>query len=90
LGEAVVFYFPHIPKAGGTTLKQLFYLAFGTDKCMKVWNPDFGADYAVAEFTQLSLEDIERSQVILGHLPFATYLSNPNMEEIAARRRSRY
>ena len=77
-----MFYFPHIPKAGGTTLLHIFYRVFGTGKCMKIWNPEFGADYDVEGYEQLSLDEICHYDAIIGHLPVARFFANPNVEAL--------
>jgi hypothetical protein len=68
-----MIYFPHIPKAGGTTLKQIFYKAFGENNCLKVWN-GFASNADVADFHQFS--NLEQYSAIVGHLPVKTFLEN--------------
>jgi hypothetical protein len=68
-----MIYFPHIPKAGGTTLKQLFYNAYGKNKCLNVWN-GFGSDVNVYDFPNIS--NLEEHSAIVGHLPVKVFLKN--------------
>jgi hypothetical protein len=69
-----MYFFPHIPKAGGTTLRNLFYQAFGTDNCLRVWNPKAGAQVSANDFE--TYNNIEDYSVILGHLPIDKFLKN--------------
>ncbi|MFT4851512.1 MAG: hypothetical protein ACI83B_004078 [Sediminicola sp.] len=68
-----MIYFPHIPKAGGTTLKQILYHAFGENNCLKVWN-GFASDVDVDDFHQFT--HLEQYSAILGHLPVKVFLEN--------------
>ena len=68
--------FPHIPKAGGQTLLQGFYKAFGFKKCIKVWNPDFGADVSPMDFPSLSSEQFKGMSAVVGHLSLSDFLMN--------------
>lgn len=71
-----MLFFSHIPKAGGETLKRLFYNAYGIDKCIKVWNPLFGADISPSEVKRLTSDEVEKNEVILGHLNVSGFLEN--------------
>ena len=68
-----MIYFPHIPKAGGTTLKQILYHTFGENNCLKVWN-GFASDVDVDDFHQFT--HLEQYSAILGHLPVKAFLEN--------------
>jgi hypothetical protein len=72
----MIVYFPHIPKAGGQTLLQGFYKAFGFAKCLKVWNPNFGADVSPEQFASLEKTRFEGVSAIVGHLSVSTFLMN--------------
>ncbi|MEH6557747.1 MAG: sulfotransferase family 2 domain-containing protein [Oceanicoccus sp.] len=69
-----MYYFPHIPKAGGTTLRNLFYQAFGTSNCLRVWNPKAGAMIGAKDFS--SFEKLSEFKVVLGHLSVESFLKN--------------
>ncbi|BBO26357.1 hypothetical protein AltI4_07450 [Alteromonas sp. I4] len=70
-----MIFFPHIPKAGGETLKQLFYWAFGKEKCLKIWDPAFGADYSVTQLVNEKDISFDSYSAIIGHLTFEEFLS---------------
>ena len=71
-----MIYFPHIPKAGGTTLKQQFFRAFGNRNCLKVWNPRFGADVSPDEFKSVDSQTLKNKKAVIGHLPVSLFLEN--------------
>jgi len=77
----MIVFFPHIPKAGGQTLIQGFYKAFGTKKCIKVWDPNFGADVSSDNFYKLSDKEFEGISAIVGHLPLLKFLKNNYIEK---------
>jgi len=72
----MLIYFPHIPKAGGQTLLQAFDRAFGFKKCIKVWDPRFGADVSPKDFADLDNEKFEGISAIVGHLSLSNFLAN--------------
>lgn len=76
ISRLALLYFPHIPKAGGETLKKVFYKRFGKDKCLKIWGADFGADYSAREFEELPPDVLNNYEVVLGHLPVRQFFSN--------------
>ncbi|MFT6906956.1 MAG: hypothetical protein ACJAS1_003629 [Oleiphilaceae bacterium] len=69
-----MFFFPHIPKAGGTTLKWLFYECFGKDNCLKVWDPNFGADIGANQIENFQKIDFDEVQAVLGHFTVEQFL----------------
>lgn len=74
-----MIYFPHIPKAGGTTLKKKFYKAFGENNCLKVWN-GFASNAEVADFHQIS--DLKQYSAIVGHLPVSIFLEKVTFDDL--------
>ena len=74
--DSPLVFFPHIPKAGGQTLIQGFYEAFGAEKCIKVWDPNFGADIDPAEFRNLSPDRFKGMSAVVGHLPVENFFEN--------------
>ena len=72
----MLIYFPHIPKAGGQTLLQCFYKAFGAKRCIKVWNTNFGADVSPDQFKDLSSENFKNIYAVIGHLPVRNFFKN--------------
>lgn len=68
-----MIFFTHIPKAGGSTLRQYFFNAFGSDNICKVWGTDFGSDVDVSDFENF---DTSKYKAIMGHLPIADFLKN--------------
>lgn len=71
----MLIFFPHIPKAGGESLKHGFYEAFGRDKCIKVWQSS-GSDTTSRKFPDLDGKKLEAASAVVGHLPLASFLSN--------------
>ncbi|WP_298036047.1 sulfotransferase family 2 domain-containing protein [uncultured Desulfuromonas sp.] len=71
----MITFFSHIPKAGGTTLKQIFYKAFGQQGCIKVW-PNFGADVDVEGFKGLEESSFREISAVVGHLPVGSFMEN--------------
>jgi len=71
-----VIYFPHIPKAGGTTLKRIINRNIGKENCMGLWEKQRGADFSPDEFPNLGVPIIEKHMAIYGHLDMATALAN--------------
>jgi hypothetical protein len=72
----MMVYFPHIPKTGGQTLSQGFYQAFGHKKCIKVWDPRFGADVHPQNFSSLNPQQFEGISAVVGHLSLSNFLMN--------------
>ena len=77
-----MFYFPHIPKAGGETLKQLFYQSFGKDRCLKIWNPMFGADFSADQIEMLNDVNYDKYDAIIGHFTVEQFLSVDPLNEL--------
>jgi len=73
----MITFFSHIPKAGGTTLKQMFFRAFGPQGCIKVWDPNFGADVDVEGFRGLEESRFREISAVVGHLPVGSFMENP-------------
>jgi len=71
-----IIYFPHIPKAGGTTLKQQFFKAFGNHDCLKIWDPRFGADVSPEGFKDVDKKTLQGIKAITGHLPVNLFFEN--------------
>lgn len=71
-----MMYFIHIPKCGGTTIKELFYSAIEVNRCLTVWDTRFGAMVKPDEFAGVSAEVLNFRKAIIGHLPFSTMLEN--------------
>jgi hypothetical protein len=69
-----MIYFPHIPKAGGTTLKKMFYQAFGKENCVKVWDGNT-ADVTPENFESYDFSN-QSGDVVLGHLPVSIFFRN--------------
>jgi hypothetical protein len=76
-----MIYFPHIPKAGGQTLIHGFYKAYGIDCCIKIWDPQFGADVDAVHFEYLKPKDFENKFAIIGHLKIKQFLKNNYMKK---------
>ncbi len=72
----MIVYFPHIPKTGGQTILHGFYKTFGFKKCIKVWNPDFGADVSPKNFPYLNSKQFEGISAVVGHLSLSQFLKN--------------
>jgi hypothetical protein len=77
-----MLYFPHIPKCGGTTIKELFYSAVGRDHCIKIWDHRFESDVEADEFADLGSEVIYSKKAIVGHLLFRKMLVNKFAKEL--------
>ncbi|WP_426415785.1 sulfotransferase family 2 domain-containing protein [Aestuariirhabdus sp. LZHN29] len=71
-----MIYFPHIPKAGGTSLKSYFLHAYSASSCIKVWDTKFGADFLPDEFCNLKADELKGIPAVIGHLPVKDFLSN--------------
>jgi hypothetical protein len=76
-----VIFFCHIPKTGGQTLFPAFLQAFGVDRVLKVWDPQFGADCLPDDFASLSEKQLSKYRAIFGHLTVRQFLANPAMRE---------
>ena len=72
----MIVFFPHIPKTGGTSLNHMFYSAFGGERCLKVWDPKFGADVSPDEFPNLPDQKFQNKSAIIGHIPVLKFLEN--------------
>ncbi|MCH2207193.1 MAG: sulfotransferase family 2 domain-containing protein [Lentisphaerales bacterium] len=72
----MILYFPHIPKAGGSTLREIFFRKFQSNKIIKVWNTRFGADLDAGSFQNLDYETLKLSKAIMGHLPLKYFIRN--------------
>jgi Sulfotransferase domain len=77
----VIYFFPHIPKAGGTTLKQFFYKKFGRGNTVKVWDPNFGADVSKVNFEDFEGRLLINSSAVVGHLPVHIFMKNQYMKD---------
>lgn len=77
-----MIYFPHIPKCGGTTVKELFYSVFGIDGCLKVWGKGFASDVEPDEFAAVEREFLYSKKAIVGHLSFKQLLRNEYAQEL--------
>ena len=71
-----LLFFPHIPKAGGETLKELFFSTFSPEEMLKVWNTNFGADIEAEDFEWLPNESLRGIRAVFGHLSVQQFLSN--------------
>jgi len=67
----MLYFFLHIPKCGGSTIKQYYLSSF--QKCIKVWDPRFGADCSSIQFENFEISD---SECIIGHLHFLDAMKN--------------
>jgi len=76
-----VIFFCHIPKAGGETLKQYFYRFVSEDRCLKVWDVQFGADVSAEQFRHIDRTVINAKSAIYGHLSVQEFLKNPAASE---------
>ena len=74
--KAKLIYFPHIPKAGGETLKTFFNDVFSTKGSVRVWDPKFGADVSPDDFKKLDESQFEGKSAVVGHLPVAEFMKN--------------
>ncbi len=77
-----MLYFAHIPKCGGTTIKQLFYSAVGIENCIKVWDRNFGADFSETDFASLGADVLRGKKAIVGHLKFQQALQNKHLRTL--------
>jgi hypothetical protein len=77
-----MIYFAHIPKAGGESIKALFYEAFGFHNCLKVWDETFGGDVSAENFPSFNSEDFKAYPAIIGHLPYRDFCRNVNANEL--------
>ena len=73
-----LFFFCHVPKAGGTTLIQACYKAFGFTNCLKVWP---GGDVDPSSFQNLTSDAFKNQNAVLGHLHTSTFCTNPYVKE---------
>lgn len=71
-----MIYFPHIPKAGGTTLKSIFYQTVGRDKCFKVWSGGYDSNCSPNEFHMVNGKELKKYHAVVGHLPVRNFYSN--------------
>jgi hypothetical protein len=74
-----MYYFAHIPKAGGTTLKQMFYEAYGNENCLKIWD-SHTSNVKAALFAKLSETELLSYQAVVGHLRVEQFFENPNID----------
>jgi hypothetical protein len=70
-----MYYFAHIPKAGGTTLKQMFYEAYGNENCLKVWDSNT-SNVKASLFSTLTEADLLGYKAIVGHLRLNQFYEN--------------
>ncbi|WOT06298.1 sulfotransferase family 2 domain-containing protein [Shewanella youngdeokensis] len=75
----MIYYFPHIPKAGGTTLRKIFYNAFGPERCLKIWN-GFNSDCDAESFALF--DKFNEFDCIVGHLSLPSFLLNKYAAEM--------
>ena len=78
----MLIFFPHVPKAGGTSLRDAFYKTLGETTCVKVWNPAFGADVSAGAFSALPPEAFTDKRAVIGHLKFSEFLDNPHCRDL--------
>lgn len=74
--KSMLIYFPHIPKAGGQTLLQCLYRIFGYQQCIKVWDPNFGADVSPKGFRDFNENQFEGMSAVVGHLSLRNFFAN--------------
>jgi len=77
-----MIYFPHIPKAGGTTLKRMFDRNLGAGKCIGIWDKRFGADFNADEFPSVDVSSIKEGLALYGHLNIRTALDNKHIAHL--------
>jgi hypothetical protein len=70
-----MYYFAHIPKAGGTTLKQMFYEAYGNENCLKVWDSNT-SNVKASLFSTLTEAELLDYQAVVGHLRLTQFYEN--------------
>lgn len=75
----MIHFFLHIPKCGGTTIKQYYSKAFNPQNCIKVWNPAYGANCDSKGFSKF---DISKANCIIGHLPFLSAYKNETFKHV--------
>lgn len=80
----MVILFSHIPKAGGSTLDMILYHYLGTENCLRVWDPLFGADVSAQQFIHLTADDFSGVNFVLGHLDKRTALKNDYIRKLHA------
>lgn len=76
-----MIYFPHIPKSGGTTIKQVFDKNLQRENCIGVWDKQFGAKFSPQEFTTVNSNLINNYLAVYGHINVRTAMKNKQMEE---------
>jgi hypothetical protein len=69
-------FFPHIPKAGGQTILDGFFRIFSRKKCLKIWDPRFGADASPKSFNQIQKQRFTNVSAVVGHLSMAQFNAN--------------
>lgn len=72
-----MIYFPHIPKAGGSTLLNLFLANFHRSNILCVYSIGNHLDFTPAEFPNIGASNLEGISIVAGHLPVARFLENP-------------
>lgn len=77
--RAPLLFFPHIPKAGGTTLKQIVFKKYGRNNCLTVWDTNFGAEIDVDEFPSADVAALKHFDAVVGHLPVHKFFSNQSI-----------
>lgn len=78
-----MIYFPHIPKAGGTTLRQIFDRNLGRSNIIGVWDKKFRADFNADEFPLLQYSDLSGKLAVYGHLNVSTALENKAFKSLS-------
>lgn len=69
-------FFPHIPKTGGQALHDGFFKVFGQKKCLRIWDPRFGADVAPSLYAQVDKQRFANISAVIGHLTMAQFNEN--------------
>jgi hypothetical protein len=72
----MLVYFPHIPKTGGTTLRQFFIKTFGHDKILLIGNSGATGVVSNKDFQDLSGKHFAGKSAVVGHLPVKEFLAN--------------
>lgn len=69
-------FFPHIPQTGGHALHDGFLKAFGQKKCLKIWNPRFGADIAPTLYPRINMQHFANISAVFGYLTMTQFSRN--------------
>ncbi|MDO6617615.1 sulfotransferase family 2 domain-containing protein [Shewanella sp. 6_MG-2023] len=71
-----MYFFPHIPKVGGSTLGKHFFNAFGQDNCLCIYPSSRIKDYHPDDFYRLGHQEFKGRKTIQGHIEMHRLLEN--------------